>query len=753
MQRVLSLPQLARNTYNESSDYVSKRLCFSFLLAFALIALAAGYFAGRVATLRQIELNAIICKAAKARLYRSHLDAGKSLESDVKKESIAEYYKDLNAYDSSKPGDLNFQQATKLVKHLKDAQFDSVSKVVASQVRLTFPDSKNLSMITILNGDLVEYKSPNTPSGKFSIPSGQKYQKLNRRIEGQPVYINYGTSRDYEFLDKVKIDLNGKIAIIRIGKVPLYQQITEALSLGAIGVLLFHDPKSYIYTDTIVLSPTLLGRVQHQFGDPIANSSSMNNQSIYAPNCIAVSVINIELAEYILARMRVVSMEYNPLSYYPISSGFNNSDCKLVLDFNFVNVLHTYHNVIGAIRGLEEPDRYVLMGSSRASLETNATDVLGATAAMMEIAKIFGNLKKNKIWVPRRSVVVVSWGLEGDGHFNSESWAQQHSLLMRERAVAYLSVERAVKADGRLRVNCAPMLKQTVFDTAKLIPNPKSSELKAGIHTVLDTWNKTQKKFETYEPSIDSISGEGDYQMFLHEQGIPSLDFGYDTVDGSPISGVYNNDFIDANFSLHRAVAELWAMLVWSVADTPRLPLEVTRYVEFIEKSYAIINLTYRDLIQNHTLPIEQLGGAIKEFMESALFFTHELNDVDQTDILRMRVVNDKLVQLEKVMRCNHYSAKISIRHAVLSEGPLLNGYGFGILQELLRDFNLLSDDATRSKIIQHISILSRCFQDAALLIMNVVYSLTGEKISSLSELDQKTMQMQFDRTPNLLEK
>lgn len=41
--------------------------------------------------------------------------------------------------------------------------------------------------------------------------------------------------------------------------------------------------------------------------------------------------------------------------------------------------------------------------------------------------------------------MVVSWGLEGDGHFNSESWAQQHSLLMRERAVAYLSVERAVK--------------------------------------------------------------------------------------------------------------------------------------------------------------------------------------------------------------------------------------------------------------------------------------------------------------------
>ncbi|KAL1460931.1 hypothetical protein WDU94_012867 [Cyamophila willieti] len=401
------------------------------------------------------------------------------------------------------------------------------------------------------------------------------------------------------------------------------------------------------------------------------------------------------------------------------------------------------------------------MGSSRASLETNATDVLGATAAMMDIAKIFGNLKKNKVWVPRRSVVLVSWGLEGDGHFNSESWAQQHGLLLRERAVAYLSVEMAVrgKTNGRLRVNCAPMLEQTVFETAKLVPNPRLSEINAGFPSVWDTMQIKSRhknpKQETFEPRLDSISGEGDYQMFLHEQGIPSLDFGYDTEDGAPPpSGGYRNQFIDADFSLHRAVAELWAMLVWSVADSPRLPLEVTRYLEFIERSYAIIVKTHQKLISNHSLPIAQLLSAIKEFHESADFFTHELNALDVTDILRMRVVNDKLVQLEKVMRCSHYTTKnsLSLRHAVLSEGPLLNGYGFGILQELLRDFDVMSDDVTKSKIIQHISTLARCFQDAALLIMNVVYSLTGEKISSTTELDEKNLQMKLNSMPNLLE-
>uniref|UniRef100_A0A8D8VRY2 Transferrin receptor protein 1 n=1 Tax=Cacopsylla melanoneura TaxID=428564 RepID=A0A8D8VRY2_9HEMI len=396
MRRVLSLPQLARNTYNESSDFVSKRMCFSFLLAIALMTLGVGYMAGRVATIRLIEQNAIICKAAENRLLKSHLDAGKNLENNIKQESIAGYYRDLNAYDPAGPGDLNYQQAAKLVKHFKESQFDSVSKVVASQVRLTFPDPKNASIIAMLNGDEVVYRSPNSPSAKYTIPSGQKYQKLTRRIEGEPVYINYGTARDYDFLNKVNIDIHGKVAIVRMGKVPLYQQITEALSLGATGVLLFHDPKSYIYTDTIVLSPTLLGRIQLLFGDPSANSSTFDEESINSSKSIAVSVINVELAEYILARMKVVSTDYNPLSHYPISQGFNDSNWKLVLDFNYVNVLHTYHNVIGAIRGLEEPDRYVLMGSSRASLETNATDVLGATAAMMEIAKIFGNLKKNK---------------------------------------------------------------------------------------------------------------------------------------------------------------------------------------------------------------------------------------------------------------------------------------------------------------------------------------------------------------------
>lgn len=49
--------------------------------------------------------------------------------------------------------------------------------------------------------------------------------------------------------------------------------------------------------------------------------------------------------------MKVVSTDYNPLSYYPIAQGFNDTQWKLVLDFNYVNVLHTYHNVIGAIRG------------------------------------------------------------------------------------------------------------------------------------------------------------------------------------------------------------------------------------------------------------------------------------------------------------------------------------------------------------------------------------------------------------------
>lgn len=56
MQRVLSF-QMARSM-NESSEYVTKRLCFSFLFSVGFLCLFCGFLLGRFATERSMEAQA-----------------------------------------------------------------------------------------------------------------------------------------------------------------------------------------------------------------------------------------------------------------------------------------------------------------------------------------------------------------------------------------------------------------------------------------------------------------------------------------------------------------------------------------------------------------------------------------------------------------------------------------------------------------------------------------------------------------------
>ena len=58
---------------------------------------------------------------------------------------------------------------------------------------------------------------------------------------------------------------------------------------------------------------------------------------------------------------------------------------------NVKRILPTY-NVIGVVRGSEEPDRYVIYGNHRDSWTFGSCDPSSATAAMMEMVRSYGVL-------------------------------------------------------------------------------------------------------------------------------------------------------------------------------------------------------------------------------------------------------------------------------------------------------------------------------------------------------------------------
>ena len=86
---------------------------------------------------------------------------------------------------------------------------------------------------------------------KEDATSGQTSEQLpiynawsaDGNVTGELVYVNYGVPDDYEQLDRLGIDVKGKIVIARYGGSWRGIKPKVAQEHGAIGCLIYSDPK------------------------------------------------------------------------------------------------------------------------------------------------------------------------------------------------------------------------------------------------------------------------------------------------------------------------------------------------------------------------------------------------------------------------------------------------------------------------------------------------------------------------------
>lgn len=70
------------------------------------------------------------------------------------------------------------------------------------------------------------------------------------------------------------------------------------------------------------------------------------------------------------------------------------------------------YNVIAAMSGEEEPDRYVLVGKHRDAFFFRAAGTVHGSTLLMEVARVLGNLQKDG-WKLRRTFKLWSRGSPG----------------------------------------------------------------------------------------------------------------------------------------------------------------------------------------------------------------------------------------------------------------------------------------------------------------------------------------------------
>src|SRR2546423_533132 len=324
-------------------------------------------------------------------------------------------------------------------------------------------------------------------------------------VEADVVYANYGTPNDFDKLEKMKIDVRGKIVLVRYGQNFRGVKVFVAQERGAAGVIIYSDPaddgwrRGDKYPDGPWRpdSGVQRGSVGYMFefpGDPttpgIASAISVPPSERILPQDsaqipkIPVTPLSYQDAWPILQHLSGPDSPRDwqgslPFTYH-IGPGPTRVRMHLKQDYQF----RTLWDVIGRITGSELPAEWVVAGNHRDAWVYGAVDPNSGTTAMLEAVHGLGELLKNG-WKPKRTLVFGSWDAEEEGLIGSTEWGEQHASELRN-AVAYFNVAVAVSGP-KFGASAVPSLKQFIRDLTKAVPSPAGGN-------VYDVWRSTAEK-------------------------------------------------------------------------------------------------------------------------------------------------------------------------------------------------------------------------------------------------------------------
>ena len=439
-------------------------------------------------------------------------------------------------------------------------------------------------------------------------------------VEADVVYANYGTPDDFDKLDKMNIDVRGKIVLVRYGQNFRGVKAFVAQQRGAAGVIIYSDPADdgWRRGDKYPEGPwrpdtgVQRGSIGYMFefpGDPttpgMASVSSLPDSKRISPEQsaqmpkIPVTPLSYHDAWPILEHLGGPDSPREwqgslPFTYH-VGPGPSRIKMHLKQDYQF----RTLWDVIGQVKGSLEPQQWVVTGNHRDAWVYGAVDPNSGTAAMLEAVHGVGELLKSG-WRPKRTMIFASWDGEEEGLIGSTEWAEQHESDLRN-SPAYFNVDVAVTG-ARFGASAVPSLKQFLRDISKAVPSPKGG-------TLYQAWQKdaSARSSESSESRrmpaaevrgdvpVGDLGSGSDYTPFLQHLAVPSTD-----ISSSGAYGVYHSvfdnfawfkKFGDPDFVYEQEMARVLGLEAVRMADADVLPYdyeeygkEVTSYLETAQK-------------------------------------------------------------------------------------------------------------------------------------------------------------------------
>ncbi len=561
-------------------------------------------------------------------------------------------------------------------------------------------------------------------------------------VEADVVYANYGTPEDFEKLDKLKIDVRGKIVLVRYGQNFRGVKVFVAQEHGAAGVIIYSDPfdDGWRRGDKYPQGPwrpdtgVQRGSVGYMFefpGDPttpgFASLPSLPESKRVAPQQsaqmpkIPVTPLSYQDATPILQNLGGPDSPREwqgalPFTYH-LGPGPVRVKVHLKQDYQF----RTLWDVIGRIPGSEAPDEWVVAGNHRDAWVYGAVDPNSGTAAMLESVHGLGELLKSG-WKPKRTMIFASWDGEEEGLMGSTEWAEQHESELAN-AAAYFNMDVAVSGP-KFGASAVPSLKQFLRDVAKAVPSPKGG-------TVYDAWQKADQPGallaqspaeavgDSRRPPVAAMKGDipvgdlgsgSDYSAFQQHLGVPSTD-----ISSTGPYGVYHSvfdnfawfkKFGDPDFVYEQQMARVFGLEALRMADADVLPYDYEEYGKEIGGYLDAAEKRAENKFGNHALDFGPVTAAAKRFQDvGAKMLSREKNA--RSDPAR---VNQALRSTERALLVKDgLPHRPWFRHAIYAPGEY-TGYAAVVIPGVNEALD--KGDAERAR--QQLVVLTEALERAA---------------------------------------
>ncbi len=472
---------------------------------------------------------------------------------------------------------------------------------------------------------LVELVAPTRFTAKLEEPALANDPTSNQKSEQLPTYnayshdgdvtaplvfVNYGLPADYEKLDRLGISVKGAIVIAKYGNSWRGIKPKVAAEHGAIGCLIYSDPKDdgYAVDQTFPDGPmrpkdgVQRGSVMDMPlypGDPLTpgvgakpDTKRLKLEDSQSITKIPVLPISYADAQPLLAALGgpVAPEEWRgglPITYH---IGAGPAKVHLVVKSNWD--IKKVYDVVARMPGSSAPDQWIVRGNHHDAWVNGAEDPESGQMALLEEARALGELRKQG-WKPKRTIIYCAWDGEEPMLLGSTEWGEFHAEELKQHGAIYINSDG--NGRGYLGASGSHSLEHLVNEVAKDVRDPeaKVSAWKRLQATTIANAKSADDRSEARtrgDLRIGALGSGSDYTVFLDHLGMATLDIGYGGEDdGGIYHSIYDDfywytHFSDTTFVYGRALSQTIGLAVMRFADADILPYEFSGLADTARK-------------------------------------------------------------------------------------------------------------------------------------------------------------------------